>query len=212
MRTGRPPRTASTLRRLLTLLIAWVVLLVGIAVAVAVTAAWPQAFFVGILVALVAALWAVIGMRTSVGHWWTYWLIVPTVAIAGIGALMLGEDLALDRTGELTDVTVTSHTVDTSRNSDGNLVYVHTYTLEGEDGSLIAEPMIYRGEDGFDGIDEGSRITVLIDPEGKAPTEPAENVDLGTDIGILTVGTVTSTLVMAVGALVIVFRREREGV
>src|SRR5699024_4972448 len=88
-----------------------------------------------------------------------------------------------------------------------------TYSLEGTDGRPLEQPMVYRGEGGYDDIDIGDDITVLVDPQGRAETELADNVDIGADIAILVVGSVAT--IGAFGILVLVVglhgRGERTG-
>lgn len=136
------------------------------------------------------------------------------MAIALIGTVMLGEDLALSQAGELTEVVVADHkveqkTVHSSNPPRSRQVYVHTYSLERTDGTPVAEPLIYRGKDGYDDFDEGDTISVLIDPEGKAATKPAEDVDLPADIGILVTGLVTSGIVFLICLIVVLLRWTR---
>lgn len=200
----------SKVRSLLTLLIMVAVVFIGFAVAFAVTYLWPSLLLAGIIIACCAFIVALIGVYKAMGRRWPLWLVGPAVAIAGIGTIMLAEDLALAKVGELTEVVVVDHTVkhetvhdstDPSRD-----IYTHEYTLEKTDGTPVDQPMIYRGKDGFDDIDEGDTITVMIDPAGNAPTEPADQVDLPADIGILIVGSVLSIGAFGVCVLVAALR------
>lgn len=203
-----PPSKA---RSLLILLILPAVVVVGFAVAFAVTYVWPSLLLAGIVIACCAFIVALVGVYQSMGRRWPLWLVAPAVAIAGIGTIMLAEDLALSEVGELTEVVVVSHdveqeTVHDSNDPGGREVYTHEYTLEKTDGTPVDQPMTYRGKDGFDDIDEGDTITVMIDPAGKAPTEPADEVDVPADIGILVVGTVLTIGAFGVCTLVVALR------
>ncbi|MDN6123886.1 MAG: hypothetical protein L0I80_08475, partial [Brevibacterium sp.] len=186
-------------------------LLVGFTVALAITALWPQALLAGIVIACCAAILVMIGMVRVVGRRWVLWLAVPAVALAGLGAVMLAEDLGLSRTGELTEVVIVDHTVDvqtsyiTSSRTERE-AYTHKYILEHPDGTPIEKPMIYRGEDGYDDFDTGDTITAFIDPEGSSPTEPAESVSIGADIAILIVGLVAVIGVFGMCSLLLLLR------
>ncbi|SDT17996.1 hypothetical protein SAMN04489751_4018 [Brevibacterium sandarakinum] len=190
------------------------ILLIGFTVALAITALWPQALLAGIVIACCTAIFVMIGMVRVVGRRWVLWLAVPAVALAGLAAVMLAEDLGVSRTGELTEVVIVDHTVDvhTSHNTSSREereAYTHEYILEHPDGTPIEKPMIYRGEDGYDDFDTGDTITAFIDPEGNSPTEPAENVNIGADIAILIVGLVAVIGVFGMCSLLLLLRDTR---
>src|SRR5699024_1710581 len=137
---------------------------------------------------------------------WAPWLVGPAVALAGTGTIMLAEDIALSQVGDVTVAVVVDHEVEQkvvhNSRSRNRTVHTHTYSLEGTDGRPLEQPMVYRGEGGYDDIDIGDDITVLVDPQGRAETELADNVDIGADIAILVVGSVAT--IGAFGILVLV--------
>lgn len=190
------------------------ILLIGLTVALTITTLWPQALLAGIVIACCAAIIVIIGMVRVVGRRWVLWLAVPAFALAGLGAVMLAEDLGVSRTGELTEVVIVDHTVDVqtshdSNSPEGRKAYTHKYTVEHPDGAPIEKPMIYRGEDGYDDFDTSDTITAFIDPEGSAPTEPAENVNIGADIAVLVVGLVAVIGVYGMCSLLLLLRDTR---
>lgn len=198
-------------RNPLSMVLLWVVLIVGLVVTFSITFFWPSALFAGIIVGCCFVLGVTIGMRMLIGHWWVYWVVGPVVAVAALGSVMSAEDLSLMRAGEPTDVVVVDHSVDVeNRHGSGGgrdrKAYTHEYTLKGTDGREIDQTLVYRGKDGFDGIDEGDTITVMIDPEGQVPPELAERVDLGTDLALVIVGLVASTGLFVVCGLVLLRR------
>ena len=201
-------------RNPLSIIITGAVFLVGVGVVFAVEYLFPSLLPLTIILGCVFFVGVTLAMRRFMGHTPAYWYTGPFVAIALIGTVMLGEDLALSQAGELTEVVVADHKVEqkTVRSSNpprARQVYVHTYSLERADGTPVAEPLIYRGKDGYDDFDEGDTISVLIDPEGKAPTKPAEDVDLPADIGILVTGLVTSGIVFLICLIVVLLRWTR---
>ena len=185
------------------------VLVAGFTVSFAITTVLPQALLASIVIACLTALVVLVGTRYIVGRR-VLWFAVPALALTGLGAVMLAEDLASVRLGELSEVVIVDHTVDvkTAGESDRG-TYTHEYTLERPDGSPIAGPMIYRGQEGYEDFDTGDTITALIDPEGSAPTKPAESINFETDIGILIVGSVAVIGVYGVCALLALFRNSR---
>lgn len=186
------------------------VLVTGFAVAFAITTVWPQALFVSIIIACLTAIVVMVGSRYVVGRW-VLWFAVPAVALTGLGAVMLAEDLASSRSGELSEVVIVDHTVDVKQTGGGNRdIYTHEYTLEYPDGSPIAEPIIYRGQDGYEDFGTGDMITALIDPEGRAPTQPADSVDFGADIAILSLGSVAVIVIYGLCSLLALFRNSRQ--
>ena len=201
-------------RNPLSIVITGVVFLIGFGLVFTVGYLFPSVLLVTIILGCVFFLGITLTMRAIMGTRWAYWYTGPFVAIALIGTVMLAEDVALSEAGELTEVVVVDHEVDvtTQHNSNGRharKVYTHTYSLERTDGSPVAEPMIYRGKDGFDDFDEGDTISVLIDPDGNAPTEPAEDVGIPADIGVLVTGLVTSGIVFLICLIVVLLRWTR---
>jgi len=189
-----------------------VALLLWFGVAFGVTFLFPQLQLVGIIIACLVAIGVAGGARLVVGSRWVAWTMFPAVALAGIGVMMMSEDLALTQDGELTEVVIADHTVDvTSRYSAHSRAqrkaYTHEYTLNYPNGQRIDRPMVYRGKDGFDGVDTGDTITVLIDPEGKAPTRPAESVNIEAGLGLSIVGVVAAIGALSACALVLLLRR-----
>ena len=198
-------------RNPLTIVLLGAIFVVGVALTFGLGYLFPSAQLVTIIVGCLVLTVTVVGMRVIMGHFWAYWYTTPFVAIALIGAVMLSEDVALSSVGEPTEVVVVDHSVDVktvhdSTDPDGRKVYTHEYSLERTDGSPVDEPMIFRGKDGFEGVDEGDTITVLIDPAGTAPTELAENIDFGADIGILITGLITSFILFLICGIVVLFR------
>ncbi len=211
---GRDGRWSQGSRNPLSILITGVVFLIGIGVVFAVGCLFPSVLLVTIILGCLVFVGVTLAIRRFMGTAWAYWYTGPFVAIALIGTVMLAEDVALSQAGELTEVVVVDHEVDVkvehdSDNPRGRKVYTHTYSLERTDGTPVAEPMIYRGKDGFDDFDEGDAVSVLIDPEGNAPTEPADDVDLPADIGVLVTGLVTSGIVFFICGVVVLLRWTR---
>ena len=201
-------------RNPLTIIITGAVFFVGTGAVFTIGYLYPDQLLFTIIVGCFVFLGVTLAMRRFMGHTPAYWYTGPFVAIALIGTVMLGEDLALSQAGELTEVVVADHqveqkTVHSSNPPRSRQVYVHTYSLERTDGTPVAEPLIYRGKDGYDDFDEGDTISVLIDPEGNAPTKPAEDVDLPADIGILVTGLVTSGIVFIICLIVVLLRWTR---
>lgn len=201
-------------RNPLSIIITGAVFLVGVGVVFAVGYLFPSLLLLTIILGCVFFVGVTLAMRRFMGHTPAYWYTGPFVAIALIGAVMLAEDAALAQAGELTEVVVADHSVDVkvehdSDNPRGRKVYTHTYALERTDGSPVSEPLIYRGKDGYDDFDEGDTISVLIDPEGKAPTKPADDVDIPADIGILATGLATSGIVFLICLIVVLLRWTR---
>lgn len=183
----------SALGRLLGFVLLLAVLCVGLVVAFVITAIWPQALLAGIVVSCTTVILVMIGTIVVSRPGWILWLALPALALTGLGAVMLAEDLGVSRSGEPTHVVIVAHTVDVDSSTDSSSdrdrkAYTHTYELERTDGSPVEKPIIYRGEDGYDDFDTGDTITVLVDPEGEAPTEPADSVNVGADLAILIVG------------------------
>lgn len=212
--SGRDRQWNQASRNPLSIVITGVVFLIGIGVVFAIGYLFPSVLLVTIILGCLVFVGVTLAMRRFMGTTWAYWYTGPFVAIALIGTVMLAEDVALSQAGELTEVVVVDHEVDvtTQHNPNGRharKVYTHTYSLERTDGTPVAEPMIYRGKDGFDDFDEGDTVSVLIDPEGNAPTEPAEDVDLPADIGVLATGLVTSGIVFFICGIVVLLRWTR---
>lgn len=196
------------------LVILLALLLMGLTVALTITALWPQALLAGIIIACSSAILVMIGTMRVVARLWVLWLAIPATALAGLGAVMLGEDLGVSRTGELTEVVIVDHTVDVRSSHDSNSqeerkAYTHEYTLEHPDGTSIEKPMIYRGEGGYDDFDTGDTITAFVDPEGNVPTEPAESVNIAADIAVLFVGLIAVVGVYGMCSLLLLLRVRR---
>lgn len=201
-------------RNPLSIVIVGAVFLIGTGVVFAIGYLIPSAQLLTIVLGVLVFVGVTLAMRMIMGSAWAYWYTGPVVAIALIGTVMLAEDVALSQSGEVTEVVVVDHKVEVktrhdSSSSRSRKAYTHTYTLERTDGSPVAEPLIYRGKDGFDDFDEGETITVLIDPEGTAPTKPVDDVDLGTDIGVIVTGLVASGIVFFICGIVVLLRWTR---
>lgn len=181
-------------------------LTVTFAIGSAVILIWPQALLAGIVIACCGFVLSVVAVLRLTGRRWAPWLVGPAVALAGTGTIMLAEDIALSQVGDVTEAVVVDHEVEQkvvhNSRSRNRTVHTHTYSLEGADGRPLEQPMVYRGEGGYDDIDIGDDITVLVDPQGRAETELADNVDIGADIAILVVGSVAT--IGAFGILVLV--------
>ncbi|UVI36053.1 hypothetical protein [Brevibacterium spongiae] len=201
-------------RNPLSIVVTGAVFVVGIGLVFAIGYLFPSVLLVTIILGCLVFVGVTLAMRGIMGHTGAYWYTGPVVAIALIGTVMLAEDVALSQAGEVAEVVVVDHEVDVkvARDSNGRhprKVFTHTYTLERTDGTPVAEPMIYRGKDGFDDFDEGDVVSVLIDPEGKAPTKPVDDVDFAADIGILATGLVTSGIVFLICFIVVLLRWTR---
>lgn len=154
---------------------------------------WPQLLLAGIITACIGVVIGMISTVRILSRKWVLWLVVPALVMTGLGTVMLAENLGISRTNDVTEVVVVGHTVEEKKvhdrnNPAGRMVYTHEYRLEHTDGTPTEKPMIYRGPEGYEDIDKGDTVTVLLDPEGNAPTEPAESIDIGADIGITVVG------------------------
>lgn len=201
-------------RNPLSIVITGAVFLFGTGAVFAIGYLFPSLQLVTIILGCLVLVGVTVAMRQFMGHTGAYWYTAPLVAIALLGSGMLAEDVALSQVGELTEVVVVDHQIEQKTVHDPNRlksrkVYTHTYTLERTDGGPVAEPMIYRGKDGFDDFDEGDTISVLIDPAGEAPTKPAEDIDFGADIGILVTGLVISGIMFLICLIVVVLRWTR---
>ncbi|WP_231440756.1 hypothetical protein [Brevibacterium zhoupengii] len=175
---------------------------------------WPNLLLAGIIIGCCAVLVALVGIRRILDRRWVLWLAVPAFGLTGLGAIMLAEDLGISRVGEVTEVVVVDHTsevktVHDSTEPGGRKVYRHEYSLQHIDGSPIDEPLIYRGQDGFEEFDTGDTINVLIDPDGNAPIEPAESIDFAADVALLIVGVLLSAGVYLMCALLLLFGNRR---
>lgn len=206
-----------SLRGQLSLLIVMAATVILLAVGAAIIVLWPNLLLAGIIIGCCSVLVALVGIGRILDRRWVLWFAVPAFALAGLGSIMLAEDLGISRVGELTEVVVVDHTsevktVHDSTDPGGRKVYTHEYTLQHTDGSPIEEPMIYRGKDGFEEFDTGDTISVLIGADGNAPIEPAESIDFSADIAILVVGVLLSAGVYLMCALLLLFgnRRYRE--
>lgn len=194
--------------RAVTILALLVVLVVGVAIAFVFELLLPQALFGAIIIASMFAVGTVMVVNYGVRRRWVRWLGVPAAMLFGIGAIMLAEDIALAQSGERTEAVVVDHTVDVEEGAKGKS-YTHHYTLEGADGQPLGEPMEYRGEDGFDDVDEGTTIEVLVDPDGEAPTKPADSIDIGAGIAAAIVGFLASAAVFGASAVSVARRAAR---
>ena len=173
--------------RPLTIVALALVLVVGLAVVFVLNLVLPQAKFVAIVLGVLVVVGTVGAAHYSVGRRWVGWLGIPAAGLFGIGTMMLSEDIGLDRAGERVEAVVVDHSVEVHEGAKGKS-YTHHYSLENADGRPLDEPMLFRGKGGFDGVDEGTTIEVLVDPDGEVPTKPADSVDFGADIAALVVG------------------------
>lgn len=173
---------------------------------------FPSAQLITFVIGVFVLIGIVGGMRAIMGNFWAYIYTSPFVAFALLGVVMLGEDMALTKVGEPTEVVVVEDHLEqkTERDSTGpHQVYTHEYTLERTDGTPVDEQMIYRGQKGYDDFAEGDTITVLIDPDGEAPIQPAEEIDVDADIGIIVIGVVSSGIVFLICGIVVLVRWTR---
>ncbi len=199
-------------RNPLTIIIVGAVFVVCLAGLFALAYFFPSAQLITFVIGVFVLIGIVGGMRAIMGNFWAYIYTTPFVAFALLGVIMLGEDMALTKVGEPTEVVVLEDHLEqkTERDSTGShQVYTHEYTLERTDGSPVDEQMIYRGRNGYDGFSEGDTITVLIDPDGEAPIQPADEIDVDADIGITAVGVVTSGIVFLICGIVVLVRWTR---
>ena len=174
-----------------TVLVLFVVLVIGLAATSVLSFVLPGAKLLAILIGWFVVIGATVGAHMSAGRRsWVRWLGLPAAALLGLGMMMLSEDLALSGAGERVEAVVVDHTLEVREGA--HTTYTHTYTLESVDGRPIDEPMVYRGKGGFDGVDEGTEVVVLVDPDGEVPTKPADTVDIGADIAVLIVGLLAS--------------------
>jgi uncharacterized membrane protein len=180
----------------------------GFAVAFGFAYLLPQFQLGGFIIAFAAAVVAPVGIRELFGNWKVAWVAFAAVAIAGIGTMMLAEDLSLARVGETKTVFIADHSVDVkvehdSNSVNGRKVYTHTYSLKEVGGQALNQPLIYRGKGGYEDIHKGDTVEVLIDPEGKAPAQPVENVNIAAGRGILISGVIVTAIVFGIFAAVL---------
>ena len=191
--------------RPLTMLTLAVVLVVGLVAVFVLEFVFPDYMFLAIMVGVL-----VVAGVSGVAYWtvrrrWVAWLGPAAVGLAGIGAMMLAEDLALETSGEQVEAVVVDHTVDVQEGAKGES-YTHHYTVQRADDGHPLEEMVYRGKDGFDDVEEGTTIAVIVDPDGRSPTKPADSVDIGAGIAVLSVGLLAVTALF--GACAIAVRRD----
>lgn len=188
--------------RPLTMVVLVALLVVGLAVAFVLNLVLPQAKFAAIVIGVLVVTGTIGVARYRVGRRWVGWLGLPAAALLGIGTMMLSDDIALDQSGERIEAVVVGHTVDVQEGAKGT-AYTHHYSLESTDGQSLDEPMLFRGKEGFDGVDEGTTIEVFVDPDGDVPTKPADSVDIGADIAVLVVGLLAVTGVFGACAMAV---------
>lgn len=160
----------------------------GMALAFVVSWMWPQRWDV----AIVLAFFLVIGfsgvLTLIVDPNWGILAALPSAAVTATGVLLLAQNVALIDAGRRTDVVVTAHEVDREMNMNGP-VYNHHYTLRRADGRPLGQEMVHRGDSsGYDGVEKGKTITVLVDPSGRAPVKPADDVDVSAGVGLSVIG------------------------
>lgn len=172
---------------------------------------WPQLLALGIIIGVFVLIGALIAVGMMVRQKWVPWVMIPCLAVLGIGTFMFAEDSALTARGEQQEVRVVDHSLETSKkytSGRASKVYTHEYELEDTSGQTIDERLIYRGKNGYD-FEPGDRITVLIDPEGSAPMQPADSVNPRTGYEILLFGTIITLGSLVASAIVLGVRRSR---
>ncbi|HEY3688281.1 MAG TPA: hypothetical protein VGL93_34905 [Streptosporangiaceae bacterium] len=159
----------------------------GLGVTFALGVLLPGLDFLSFMAGFLLWLGVVTALAAVAGRRWVVWCALPAAALTGIGTLMLAEDIALRDAGTPTAVVVTADRVDVHTGSRGT-TYTHHYTLRRTDGRPLGQEMVYRGRPGYAGARTGARITVLVDPAGRAPVRPADDVDVPADATILVLG------------------------
>lgn len=187
-----------------------VVFVAGLVAAYGVSRAWPRLEFVAIILGVFLVIGLTVLALAIVGQWWAL-LVLPGAALAVLGVLMLVQDQALARAGQRVDVVVTAHTVEHGVHADGAKYVTHHYTLRRTDGRPLGGEMEFRGRTGYYGVHTGSRLTVLIDPAGRAPIRPTSVVDRGADLTLVVVGGIALCAVLA-GCAVSVRRETRASI
>lgn len=205
----RPTRRPSLLVLLSTVLI-------GLAIACAITYLLPGFLIFGIAIACLTLAFAMYRIVTITGRRWAMWAVAAAIALAGVGGLILTENLGTMRDGEATEVQVIDHTVETEvegpdrNHKTEHKVYTHKYTLERPDGSVIDEPLVFYGEAGYDGLEEGRTATVLIDRDDDAPMRPAEALHIGIGSGLTIAGLIAVVGVFGMCALLVAKEASRQ--
>lgn len=159
----------------------------GLGVTYALGVLLPGLDFIAFIAGFLLWLAIPVALNVIAGRRWVYWCALAAAAPAGMGTLMLAGDVALRDAGTPTAVVVTSHTVDTHTGAHGT-TYTHHYTLRRTDGRPLRQGMTYAGRGGYAGARPGARITVLVDPTGRAPVRPASDVDVQADVAVLVMG------------------------
>ena len=139
------------------------------------------------------------------------------IGLAGLflmaGTADLGPDMALESAGEPVEVVVTDVTrkVERQRGTEGRSreVVTYTYRFTRLDGGPQPDQIIYRGDGGYDGVYEGGRTTLLIDPSGRLENQLASEVDSTTSLSIVIVGMVLLYLAWLPGCLTYARRSAR---
>lgn len=183
------------------------VLVVGLGVAFAVNRIWPFLEIVGFFLAFFVVVGVAGVLQAIVERRWVFWTALPGIALLGIAVMMLASDLALRASGTPTAVIVTDHRVRESHGTYGSGP-THYYRLKHTDGRPVRRTMDYHGNSGWDGAKKGEKITVLLDPSGRAPIRPAASVEPDADIGIGVVGLLAVSAVLT-ACFISVRRRTR---
>ena len=87
------------------------------------------------------------------------------------------------------------------RRSDDTTTVTYTYSFERLDGGPNPGVIVYPGDDGYDGLTEGSTTTLLVDPTGRLEPQLLSEVDSSTSLGMLVFGVIATGVTWAVGCL-----------
>ena len=127
-------------------------------------------------------------------------LLVFSVVPFMLGSAEVGPNLALEKAGEPVAVRVTDVQREERRSGDDTSV-TYTYSFERLDGGPDPGVIVYRGDDGYDGLTEGSTTTLLVDPSGHLEPQLLSEVDSSSSLGMLVFGVIATGVTWAVGCL-----------
>lgn len=171
--------------------------LIGLALASAVTYLLPGFFIFSAAAMCGVVAYAMYRTYANTHRRWAMWAVTLALVLASTGAVMLAESLGTVRDTEPTEVTVVGHTMETKEegwdrtHKREHNSYVHRYTLKKADGSVLEKPLVFYGSAGYDGVDKGKTITVLIDPDDGKPLRPAGGLHIGLGTMLAVLGLIT---------------------
>lgn len=169
---------------------------------------FPQTRSAAMIVAIMTAI--VVGLicyGTTTTRRLSKWVLGALLTISMVpfmlGSAEVGPNLALEQAGEPVDVRVTEVVRDErpSGGSDSRVVVTYTYSFERLDGGPNPGVIVYRGDDGYDGLTEGSTTTLLVDPTGRLEPQLLSEVDSSSSLGMLVFGVIATGVTWTIGCL-----------